>query len=296
MKNIYLITLFLGLSTGIAGQSVSPDVLTSSGGYDESPNASLSWSLGEPSTETFNAGGIILTQGFQQPIIISITGIDLEMFAFLEGPFNGMNMNTSLTGLSDFPLLQPYSLSPWNYPGTEQVITIPAGVVDWILVELRDAPSAVSATAATVIARQAAFLMNDGSIKNLDGTGNQQFDNLTIQHSLFAVIYHRNHLAVMSANPLTEIGGVYSYDFTSPSGQAYNDGQKEITAGIWGMYAGDANASGLIDITDKDIVWESQSGRKGYMGGDMDMNTQTDNRDKNDFWIPNIGTESQVPE
>jgi hypothetical protein len=147
-----------------------------------------------------------------------------------------------------------------------------------------------------MIARQAAFLMSDGNIRSLDGTSNQQFDNLTIQHSLFAVIYHRNHLAIMSANPLTESGGVYSYDFTSGTGQAYNGGQKEIAPGVWGMNAGDADASSSIDGTDKSAIWNVQAGKSGYRSGDLNLNGQTDNADKNDYWFPNLGQSSKVPE
>jgi hypothetical protein len=223
------------------------------------------------------------------------SGIEVDLKVFLEGPFDGTAMNTLLPASTGFPLAQPYNASPWFYSGTENVAAIPAGVVDWILVELRDAVSAASATPATMIARQAAFQMSDGNIRSLDGTSNQQFDNLTIQHSLFAVIYHRNHLAIMSANPLTESGGVYSYDFTTAMNQAYNSGQKEIAIGVWGMFAGDANADGLIEETDK-IKWEGQAGTSGYLSGDIDMNGQVDNKDKNDFWLPNFGEGTQVPD
>jgi hypothetical protein len=222
--------------------------------------------------------------------------IHLSLKAYLEGPFNGSEMNSELVLLADFPLSQPYNTPPWNYNGTESVTEVPSGTVDWILVELRDAQDAPSATPATMIARQAAFLMSDGNIRSTDGTSNQQFDNSTIQHSLFAVIYHRNHLAIMSANPLTESGGVYSYDFTSGTGQAYNGGQKEIAPVVWGMFAGDADASSSIDGTDKSAIWNVQAGKSGYRSGDLNLNGQTDNADKNDYWLPNLGQSSKVPE
>ena len=37
-------------------------------------------------------------------------------------------------------------------------------IVDWMLVELRDANNAPSATPATIIAQQAAFVLKDGSV------------------------------------------------------------------------------------------------------------------------------------
>ncbi len=84
-----------------------------------------------------------------------------------------------------------------------------ANVVDWVLVELRDAPSAAAATSATRIARQAAFILNDGSIVGLDGSSVLQFNN-AINQQLFVIVNHRNHLGVLSANALTQSGGIYS--------------------------------------------------------------------------------------
>ncbi len=48
-------------------QAKAQQVIASAGGYYESENISLSWTLGEPVIETFSGGGLILTQGFQQP-------------------------------------------------------------------------------------------------------------------------------------------------------------------------------------------------------------------------------------
>ncbi len=220
---------------------------------------------------------------------------DLDIKVFLEGPFNGTIMNTDLTSLTSFPLNQPYNISPWNYPGTESISTIPPGVVDWVLIELRDASDAASATSATIVARQAAFLMSDGTIRNIDGTGNQQFNNLTIQQSLFVVIWHRNHLGIMSSVGLTKVASVYSYDFTSGSGQAYGtNSQKEIGTNIWGMITGDANADGVVDGNDKS-QWSTEAGASGYLNSDFNLNGNTDNTDKNSYLIVNEGKTSQLP-
>lgn len=297
MKSFFVLTMMISLPVFFSGQSLSPFVIASSGDYFTGAGTTLSWTLGEPVTETLSGGGIILAQGFQQPFGISLTGIDLNLLVYLEGPFNGTSMNQQLTGLADFPLSQPYNTSPWFYSGTETVASIPEGVVDWILIELRDATSAVTATAETTIARQASFLMNNGNIRTLDGNGNLQFDSLAIQHSLFAVVYHRNHLAIMSAGPITESGGIYSYDFSTPGGQAFGtDAQKNLSAAVYGMYSGDAVADGIIDQYDKTSIWVLQAGTTGYAQGDMDLNRQVNHCDKNEKWLPNLGEHSQVPE
>ncbi len=64
--------------------------------------------------------------------------LSFDLKAYLQGPFNGTNMNTTLNP-AYIPLIQPYSGTPWNYSGTENVSVIPnSNVVDWILVELRE--------------------------------------------------------------------------------------------------------------------------------------------------------------
>jgi hypothetical protein len=62
------------------------------------------------------------------------------------------------------------------------------------------------------------------------------------------------------------------------------------------MYAGDADASGLIDNVDRINVWTLQAGRRGYLMGDMNLNSQVSNQDKNDHWFENLNRESQVPD
>ena len=221
--------------------------------------------------------------------------ITLNLTVFLEGPYNGTNMNTGLNDLSILPLTQPYNTAPWNYGGTESVPSIPdVNIVDWLLVELRDAPNAASATSATIVEQQASFLLNDGSLVGLDGSSILSFNHSIIQ-SLFVVIWHRNHLGIMSANPITESGGVYTYNFTTSAGQAYGtDAQKNLAGGVYGMFGGDANADGDVNTNDK-IIWANDAGAYGYKSADFNMDGQTENKDKNDIWQQNIGESSQLP-
>ena len=112
---------------------------------------------------------------------------------------------------------------------------------------------------------------------------------------LFAVIWHRNHLAIMSAYPLVESGGMYSFDFTSFADQAYNAGQKDMGSGYFGMLSGDANADGDVNQQDK-ITWTGHAGKRAYNSADFDLDGQINNIDKNDIWIENKGNSSQIPD
>ena len=223
-------------------------------------------------------------------------GREIALTVMLEGPFSGSGMTTGLNNLDFLPLAQPYNTSPWNYSGTESVLNIPnANIIDWVLIEYRDAPNAASATGATVIGHQAAFLMNDGTIVDMDGISNLDFP-YTINDQLYVVIYHRNHLSVMSADALTESGGIFTYDFTTPSGQAYGaDAQKDLGGGNYGMFSGDANADGSVNELDR-IEWSNEVGNRGYLPEDFHLDGQVYNQDKNDILINNAGNTSQIPE
>jgi hypothetical protein len=229
------------------------------------------------------------------PMAISLR-LTLDIQAFLEGPFNGVDMNTYLNP-DNITLMQPYNTEPWFYTGTESVSSIPnTDIVDWVLIELRDTTDAVFATGETRIARQAAFLLKDGSIVATDGVSNIQFDTL-LTNQLFIIIWHRNHLGILSANPVVLTDGVYSYDFTTSNSQAFGtDSQKEITSGKWGMFGGEGNKDKSIDSDDKTLVWEIQAGENGYLDGDFNLDSEVDNQDKNSIWEQNTGISSQIPE
>ncbi|MCD4697206.1 MAG: hypothetical protein K8S16_13295 [Bacteroidales bacterium] len=297
MKNLFITILLFGLTATLSAQSISSEVISASGDYFVNTNASLSWTLGEPITETFANGNIVLTQGFQQSVTeIIIEGISLDLLVYLEGPFSGSNMSTDLNTAGIIPLMQPYNIEPWNYNGSEAVGSLPnIDVVDWLLIELRDAANASSANETTTIARQAGFLLKDGSVVGLDGASILQF-NTSFSQQLFVIVWHRNHLGIMSANGVTESAGIYTYDFSLSGDQVYGSslGYKEIE-GLWGMVAGDGNQDGLIDLNDKSL-WSNFAGQKAYHTSDYNMNTQVNNADKNDKWYPNLIYSSQIPQ
>jgi len=230
--------------------------------------------------------------------MFSLQGIYVDLKAFLEGPFAGSGMLSYLNFFSYIPNAQPYSNPPWNYAGTETVAAMPNDdVADWVLIEIRDAVDAASAGSAAIVAQQAGFILEDGTITTVDGSNPLPFGN-EVNQNLFAVVRHRNHLDVMSAYPLNQAGDNFSYDFTDAADKVYGGvlGHKELVPGIWGMVAGDGDASSQINNLDKLDVWAQQAGNAGYMEGDFDMNGNVENPDKLDVWAPNSGTGGQVPD
>ncbi|MBN2174160.1 MAG: carboxypeptidase regulatory-like domain-containing protein [Bacteroidales bacterium] len=228
-----------------------------------------------------------------------VSGINLNLSAMLEGPFNGSDMNTALNNSGLIPLTQPFNTSPWNYGGDESVVSIPsADVVDWMLIELRETGGDVStATAATAIARQAGFILKDGTLVNTEGNPVIRFD-VSITNNLFVVLYHMNHLGLISSAPVVESGGFFSYDFSTGSGQALGgtDAQTQLATGIWGLIGGDANGDGDINETDKSDSWESSAGTHGHSTFDINLDGEINNLDKDDFWFMNMDKHTFIPE
>lgn len=125
------------------------------------------------------------------------THFNINLTLFLEGPFNTTNMNANLDLSSQ--LTQPYTSM---YSGTESVasgfFTSHTDIVDWVLVELR-----TGTDASTKAAARACFIKSDGSIVDLDGSSAVDFIGLDPAITeYYAVVYHRNHLPVMSSIPV----------------------------------------------------------------------------------------------
>ena len=112
-----------------------------------------------------------------------------------------------------------------------------------------------------------------------------------------SVAYHLNHLGVISANGLSQTGSLYNYNFSIGAGQARGgaSAHNEVAPGIWGMAGGDGNRNGDVGLSDKIVLWETEAGTKGYLPSDYNLDSESNNKDKDDIWIPNLGMGTQVP-
>ncbi|HNL65887.1 MAG TPA: hypothetical protein PKL81_12380, partial [Ferruginibacter sp.] len=160
---------------------------------------------------------------YEQKIVVSAR-------IFLHGAYSsGLARHKDVTAtwaavLNANALSQPYSI--YGYAGTESVtagfFTSTAGttdIVDWVLVDLRDA-----VTPATIISQRAAFVREDGLIVDLDGVSPVSFKGFAAGN-YFITIRHRNHLGVRTATTQLVDGAVSptAYDFSTALTQAYQD-------------------------------------------------------------------------
>ena len=206
-------------------------------------------------------------------------------------------MNTSLNSSGNLPLNQPFSGPPWNYSGNESVTAFPTDIVDWILVDFRETPGGPeNATEATSIFRKAFLLRDDGYLVNLNGSREITVSIPEINDNIYLVIWHHNHLSILSNSAITFINDVYYYDFTSSASQAYGNVQNDLGGGVFGLVSGDANADGTINELDDTDIWINEVGKTGYLQSDLNLDAQADNKDKNDLWQRNQGKSEILPE
>lgn len=230
-----------------------------------------------------NVGGNTLSGGSSNKL--------LNVKVFLEGPFSGSGMNTQLYSQGLVPAAQPFNTAPWNYTGTESVTLFPPNTVDWVLVELRDAPSAMAATPTTRLPGwpKALLINSEGYLMGFDGY-KPGIGNPTISQQLFIIIRHRNHMDIMSATGLTLSNDTYFYDFTDSPTKAWGGtgALKEISAGVYGMIGGDADADGQILSSDFNS-WSHDFGEAGdYLPTDFDLDGNVLTSDFN-LWSYSFG-------
>lgn len=223
--------------------------------------------------------------------------VPVNIRAYLQGPYSESGMGAGLNAGGFLPLVQPYNNLPWNYQGEEAVTSIPdSDIVDWVLVELRKSSGGPqTATSDSILTRIAGFIRQDGNITGTDGN-TPLMASISDTINIYPVVIHRNHLCIISSVSINKVNGRFEYEFTSGEEQAWGmESQVPVSENVYGMRAGDFNSDRSIDTEDI-VLWKTQAGTSGYNQGDVSLDGQVMNTDKNDFIIPNSGTQSYVPE
>ncbi len=215
--------------------------------------------------------------------------IDLDLRVFLEGAYDaniGL-MRNNLLELDLLPTADPWGLSP-DISADAMSTTGNNAPVDWVLIEFRDPKDPLVKLLTT-----SGLVQRDGDIVDYDGTSPVSVD-FSLREEVYIVVQHRNHLKVMSANPLT-VGTSISYDFTiQNSYQSGGAGQKQLSDGVWSMFAGNGNMSNEITGQDK-VFWFAENGLFNlYTMPDFNMDGDVNGADKI-YWSVNNGVFSAVP-
>jgi len=217
-----------------------------------------------------------------RPVVVENAGLKLTAKVFLEGPYNGVTREMEVN--LDLPLTSPYAEDPMT------VSSMPEDIVDWVLVQLRDAKNG------SAIASKSGLLQKGGKI--VSENGSTYIELKAPSGDYYVVVKHRNHLSVMSND-------LYSLNSTTPTicnliegdgSQIHGtNGAKELLTGlnIWGMWCGDADHSDIVDNSDRNATWNNRT-LTGYQMSDCDMNGRVGASDRNIAWN-NRSKQSQVP-
>ncbi len=121
----------------------------------------------------------------------------------------------------------------------------------------------------------------DSSKLLLDSSGNGRFRFYNSSNSVnyFLQIVHRNSLETWSSHPQMFTNNQMNYDFTLSDTSAYGNNQKRLDTvyNKFGIYSGDADRSGLIELTDIIIVFnQANVFTLGYLDSDINNDGITD--------------------
>ncbi|MEO0473121.1 MAG: hypothetical protein AAF206_26135, partial [Bacteroidota bacterium] len=177
--------------------------------------------------------------------------INVSVRARLQGAYDlgsGL-MRDNLRELGLIPLKEPYTnLDGFDHVGagggeeiSQAVLNVSGddAIVDWVMLELRDA-----ANASQVVATRSALIQRDGDVVDVSGDGPVSFINLA-PGNYYISVRHRNHLGVMTDAPVGLTQSTTVIDF-SMGGAFGTHPQASLGAGGFGLWAGNANLDGQI--------------------------------------------------
>ena len=214
-------------------------------------------------------------------------GVRVAVKIFLEGPYNAASdaMTTTLDpdGSDYIPDTSPYTED-------NRTTTIPSGqsITDWVLVELRTTEDGAAVGYRSCLLKSSGMLVADNGTTEYIGVP-------VAPGSYWVVIRHRNHLAVETKtvrSDLTWGTTPGTYNFTSANTQFKGDDAALLEAGVYGMYAGDTNGSGIITNSDKDPIITNLNSA-GYYDADANCSAIVTNADKDPI-ITNLNKASNI--
>ena len=179
--------------------------------------------------------------------------LPIALSAFLQGPLtSATSMNDGLRSAGVIPLTEPFTALGFNHVGSggetiDPLVLgtqppVPGNVVDWVFVELRrkEDPSIVVQT-------RCGLIRQNGGITSTSGFGNIQF--LEEAGDYFVAVRHRNHLGVMTAEPVALSATGASLDLRPPSTSTYGRTAQAQAFGRTALWSGDVNSDGELKYT-----------------------------------------------
>ena len=212
----------------------------------------------------------------------SIQHTSTRIRLFLEGSYKEAQaeMTTYLVTEGLLPKEQPFKAAPYFYSGNESIEHFPPGVVDWVLLQIRDKEKI-----STTLWEQALFVTKNGQLVNVDGNDVITIDGLE-NDDYYIAIFHKSHLPIVSHRPHTFNTDAPLYDFTLASIGERGTTQLKTKNNVSMMNCGDFDGNGIIDSQDFNLWKQNSSAINVYLSVDADANGIINNQDFN-LWKAN---------
>ena len=208
--------------------------------------------------------------------------VSVPVRVFLQGALTNRTGSVSAPLMRDdlrrkglIPVTEPYTSLSYVHVGGGSGMTIanPSAVfsvtganaiIDWVMVELRSTTSPYA-----VLVTTPGLVQADGDVVQTDGVSTVAFNQSALGGTAYQVsVHHRNHLSVMTANPISLTGTVAVVDFTSASTPIYqlpSGDPKTQTAplalerGLLALWAGNTNGDQSVILqgpnNDVDLIF-----------------------------------------
>lgn len=202
---------------------------------------------------------------------------------FLQGAYNGTNMNDNLRSGNLIPLSDPYPSLGYVHVGGSGAVTTSSvlsttgnnAIVDWVVIEIRN-----PTTPTQRIYTTSALVQRDGDIVSTDGVSPLTLPISSGQYHI--AVRHRNHLGAMTSTPINITNGTI-LDFSTINTWG-SEGMVTI-GGVKALWAGDVNFDGILKYTgsgnDRDLILSRIGGitptnvTNGYFPEDLNLSGVT---------------------
>ena len=279
LPKTFILVCALHLAVPVSAQTL----ISPAGSSATLTGGSVSWSIGEmDDLAPAPCPAASSPRASEQPNTVKVR---MNIAALLQGPYNNGNslMDDGLRSGGLVPLTEPFTALGYGFVGgggestTAPVLAITGNdaIVDWILLELRDATDAT-----IVLASRSALVQRDGDVVDIAGSSPVTFDMSPGNYHV--AMLHRNHLGIMTFAPLALGDQVTDLDFTTTATPTYGTDARKDIGGTQVLWAGDVTFNGQVKYTgagnDRDPILQAIGGlvptntAVGYLQEDVNLN------------------------
>jgi alpha-amylase len=207
---------------------------------------------------------------------------------FLQGCYNGTDMNDALRAAGLVPTVSPYNGGTETTTAAVLAVTGTNAIVDWVKIELRS-----NTNPAVIVQTRSALLQRDGDIVGTDGVSPVFFDRMQPNDSFYVAVRHRNHLGFRTNQKVALTEFIYAPDHRNSITGVYGTNPLRNVGSlqpVYVMYSGDANSDGTVNAVDRNAHWRVQNGQTYFYltsKADFNLDGAVNAVDRNAHWRVN---------